>query len=139
MIRISRLSDYAVLVMCTVAHSNGRLSTTQELSQLTHLGEPTVSKVLKKLVKAELLISVRGAKGGYKLAQTPKETSITDIIAAIDGPIAVTNCIEGSGHECAIESLCESRRGWQKVNHAIHSALKDVALSDFLWQGERYG
>lgn len=130
MIRLSKLADYAVVLMTRMANSPEMVHNTLDLSLLTGLPTPTVSKVLAKLGRHGLLRSVRGAKGGYKLAQSPQDTSVADIISAIEGPIALTQCNEHALGCCDIEPLCPSRHGWQVINNTVRQALEGVSLAD---------
>ena len=130
MIRLSRLADYAVALMTHIADQPDRLRTGPELATAMHLPPPTVSKVLNKLSRSGLLISHRGVVGGYNLARPAADITMTDIISAVDGPIAMTDCIEDSPGVCTLESICPARSSWQKINNAIRTALDGVTLSD---------
>ena len=92
---------------------------------------PTVSKILATLTRDGVLASVRGAKGGYRLAAAPDRITVAAIIAAIDGPIALTQCVDTAG-SCNVETLCPTRAGWHKINDAILAALMDVTLADLI-------
>lgn len=133
MIRIGRLTDYGIVLMTHVA---GNLDTDHSASEIaadTRLPLPTVSKLLRRLARGGLLVSHRGAKGGYSLARPPQEVSVAAIISAIEGPVALTLCttIEHSG-DCAFEPRCPVRGHWQKINRAVRSALEDVTLADIV-------
>jgi FeS assembly SUF system regulator len=133
MIRLSRLSDYAVLLLTLMARGDDEeIHTAQELSQNTRLPAPTVSKILATLAKGDILESVRGRQGGYRLAQTPASVSVEDIIAAVDGPIALTLCVEHGPGNCDVEQFCPSSMHWHRINTAIRRALGDVTLADLL-------
>lgn len=129
MIKLSRLADYGVVLMTRMAEDTDGVHNALDMSVTTGLPTPTVSKVLATLARNGLLVSVRGAKGGYRLGRTPQGISVADIIIAIDGPIALTQCLEHSG-DCNVESLCTSRRGWHLINAAVSQALEKVSLSD---------
>ena len=96
----------------------------------TGLPVPTVSKVMKKLAQSGLVDSQRGAKGGYALTRAADDIPVTEIIAAVDGPIALTECMTADGDVCEIEALCPTRTNWRKINDAVVSALQDVTLAD---------
>ena len=134
MIRLSRLADYGVVLMTRMASRPEGIHNTVDLSLLTGLPTPTVSKVLAKLGRHGLLRSVRGAKGGYKLAQSPQNISVADIISAIEGPIALTQCMEHTLGCCDIEPLCPSRYGWQVINDTVRRSLEGVSLADLSTQ-----
>lgn len=130
MFRLNRLVDYGVVLMSHIAaHPNRRFSA-PDLAGDLGLPTPVVSKVLKGLAHRGLLTSYRGAKGGYRLGREAEAITVADIIAAIDGPIALTYCIEDSDGTCGIESLCPQRSNWQIINNAIRNALSEIRLSD---------
>lgn len=102
------------------------------LSARTNLPEPTVSKILKLLSKGGLVKSTRGASGGYVLEQTTGNLKVTDVIEAMEGPIALTACVSGSHEDCALERMCAMNGRLNKVNLAIRTALADVTLADMV-------
>ncbi len=130
MLRISKLTDYATVLLGNLAGSGG-LSSAADLAERTHIGLPTVSKLLKELQRAGLVNSVRGAHGGYQLARAAEEISAADIIDAVEGPVALTECASESGH-CGIESTCVVGHSWQRINLSIRRALVDVRLTDLI-------
>ncbi len=134
MIRLSRMADYAIVIASTIAQERGGLYSAQALASVSQLTLPTVSKILKQLVKAGILASVRGSQGGYRLAHAAQDISIAAIIEAMDGPIALTECVDAHDEgTCQIESICGMKSGWDKVNLAVRSALQGVTLSDFAY------
>jgi len=132
MIKFSRLADYAVVILATLAQRDEGLMTASCISNNTSLPEPTVSKVLKKLAGGGLLISVRGASGGYKLAAAPENLSVAKIVVAVDGPVSLTACVEGSEVECDYECFCPVKGRWDGVNAAIRKSLEGISLSDMI-------
>ncbi len=129
MLRLSRLTDYAVVVLVRLA-AEECVQTAPALALATAIPEPTVAKVLKVLTTAGLVASRRGAHGGYSLARPLAAIAISEVITAIDGPIALTACVEGSGQECGTGRFCPVRGRWDKVNDAIHSALTAITLDE---------
>lgn len=117
--------------MTELARQPERLRNTSELAEQLHLAAPTIAKVLKMLNKAGLLESVRGATGGYRLATPPETISVADIIAAMDGPIALTECSLHDSH-CEIEHDCQVRPHWQQVSVSIQQTLANLSLADML-------
>ncbi len=103
------------------------------------------SKILKQLVRGEVLVSHRGARGGYGLARPAGEITVARVIEVLDGPIAITSCIDNGPHDCGIVNLCPTRANWQRINGAIREALDGVTLAEmahgiptaFLLPGER--
>jgi FeS assembly SUF system regulator len=129
MIRLSRLSDYGIVLMVELAGRGGGPCNARELAELAGLPLPAVSKVLKTLARAGLLVSHRGAKGGYGLARGAADITAADMIAALEGPIGLTQCTIGPG-ECVQESSCHVREPWQRINTVVHDALASVSLAD---------
>ena len=129
MLRLSKLTDYAVVVLVRLAGED-EVQTSPAIAGATGIPEPTVAKVLKSLTIGGLVASRRGAHGGYLLGRDLGAISIAEVIAAIDGPIALTACVEGSGLGCDAEHLCPVRGRWDPVNQAIHGALSSISLAD---------
>lgn len=129
MLRLSKLSDYAVVVLVRLSREDG-CQTSPCLAAMTGLPEPTVAKVLKHLTSGGLVTSQRGARGGYRLSRTLAEIAIADVVAAIDGPIAIAACTEGGNGRCEVESQCSVRGRWDPVNTAVLDALSRITLAD---------
>lgn len=128
MFKLGKLTDYGTVVMTALAAEPHSLRNVQELASRTHIAVPTVAKLLKLLSKAGLVESSRGAHGGYRLARSPEQMSIADIVRALEGPIALTGCsIHGGG--CLIESHCGARSNWRLISEAIREALESVTLA----------
>jgi FeS assembly SUF system regulator len=129
MLRISKLTDYATVVLAALARDpEQRISATQ-LAEKVRLEPPTVAKVLKTLARAELVNSVRGVNGGYQLAHSADDISVAEIVAAMEGPIALTECGLESGL-CSHESDCSLRGNWQRIGEAVEGALSALSLAD---------
>ena len=128
--RLSSMADYAVVTLCAAArHCGGARTSATELAEETGLPLPTVQKVVSQLSKAGLLRSSRGAGGGLQLARPAAAISLADIVEAIEGPIALTSCVESGRHDCAIEGTCSVRPHWGLVNETLRGALADVPLT----------
>jgi len=128
--RISRLTDYGIVVMAHLAECKDDDShNARELAEDTQLPAPVVSKILKSLTRAGLLVSQRGSKGGYSLARAPSEISVVEMITALEGPVGITECTIHPG-ACAQESSCQVRDPWQRINSAVHAALDNITLAD---------
>ncbi len=126
--RLSNLADYAVVTMCAAArHCGGGRVSAGELAAETGLPAPTVQKVVTKLTAAGLLRSVRGAGGGLQLARPAAAISVADIVEAVEGPIALTACIDG--HECAVDHNCSVKPHWPLINDALRGALAAIPLT----------
>lgn len=131
MLRVSRLTDYATVVMtCIAAHSNDVLSTAQIAGE-THLELPTVSKLLKSLGHAGLVESFRGVNGGYRLARPAGTINLAEIVEAMEGPIGMTECGTTEG-QCDREAQCGVRGSWQRINNVLDGALRAMSLADML-------
>jgi len=128
MLRISRLTDYATVLLASLASEPQRVQTAASLAEQTRIAAPTVSKLLKQLQRAGLVTSTRGLHGGYQLARPAAEISAAGILDALEGPVALTDCSAGHG-QCEIEQNCRVGRVWQRLNLAIRRALYDVSLA----------
>jgi FeS assembly SUF system regulator len=128
MLRISRLTDYATVILAALAGEPGRVQTAAALAESTHVAAPTVCKLLKQLQRAGLVLSTRGLHGGYQLARPASQISAAAILDALEGPVALTDCSAGHGN-CEIEDSCRVGRVWQRLNLAIRRSLYDVSLA----------
>ncbi len=130
MFRISRVTDYGIVVMAHLAErGDGDSHNARELAEDTQLPAPVVSKILKSLTRAGLLVSQRGSKGGYSLARSPREIPVVEMITALEGPVGITECTTHPG-TCAQEANCQVRDPWQRINGAVHAALAKITLAD---------
>jgi len=129
MLRISKLTDYAIIVLAHMARETDCAHTASGLADATGVAAPTVSKVLKMLSRAGVLKSTRGAKGGYALTRPPEHTSVASVIHALEGPIALTEC-GGERSDCGQSSSCHARGSWEIINLAVRAALESVSLAD---------
>jgi len=128
MIRITREADYGIVLMTCLAQAEDRPRSAAALAQQRQLPLPMVSKILKSLTRAGLLISQRGAQGGYSLARPAIEISAADIVGALEGPIAITECSTGNHDGCSRLEHCEVSGHWTRINQAIHTALQSISL-----------
>ena len=135
MLRMSKLTDYGTMVLAQLAANGHGLSTTGQVADATHLAQPTVSKLLKSLVHAGLVVSTRGVQGGYTLARPAAAISAAEILDALEGPMAITECSSSRGG-CDLESYCRVGSAWQRINHSIRRALETVSLADLQQQRE---
>lgn len=130
MMRISKLADYGTLIMSYLAAEPGA-HTARDIAARTHIALPTASKLLKLLAHHGLLLSQRGAKGGYSLAFAAESISVGQIVRALDGGVALTECAQGSGL-CPVESYCNIRHNWRSITSLIHEILEKVSLAQLL-------
>jgi FeS assembly SUF system regulator len=128
MLRISRLTDYATVLLAALAGAPGRVQTAACLAEQTKLALPTVSKLLKQLHRAGLVTSTRGLRGGYQLARPATEISAGAILDALEGPFAITDCASGHG-QCGFEKNCRVGHAWQRLNLTIRRSLHEVSLA----------
>jgi FeS assembly SUF system regulator len=138
MMRLSRLSDYGIVLMALLAGRAGAEdgttpSNAREVAAEAHLPLPVVSKVLKSLARRGLLVSHRGSKGGYSLARPAEQITAAEMIAALEGPIGLTECSAHPGH-CVQEASCHVREPWQRINARLRRALAEVTLADLVPQ-----
>jgi len=135
-LKISKLADYGVVLLTTMAARSAQKDkfNARDLAEMTNLPMPMVSKVLKALARENLLESHRGINGGYTLAKPAEEINAVEIISALDGPIALTSCVESSqdANGCGIIGSCDLQNFWQLANNAITSSLKNITLKQLL-------
>lgn len=134
MLRISRLTDYATVILAALAQEPERQLTAAALAARTRIAAPTVSKLLKQLHREGLVASTRGLHGGYQLAKSADSITAAAILDALEGPFALTDCSAGHGN-CDIESHCHVSHAWQSVNGAIRRSLQDVTLAQLAGLG----
>lgn len=131
MLKLSKMTDYATVILSVIAKDKHRLHGSLELADVTGIALPTVSKLLKTMVKAGVLSSTRGAKGGYTLAREPERITVATIISALEGPIALTEC-SVSHKGCDQASGCRIQGNWHLINQKIAHALESVTLADMI-------
>ncbi len=131
MLRIAKLTDYATLLLVQMAVAPDEQFSASDLAVSTRIEIPTASKVLKTLAAAGLLISRRGAAGGYRLARDPRRITMADVVAAMEGPIGMTECVTHEGM-CSHEPHCGVRANWRTISKAVETALAGVSLADML-------
>jgi len=130
MFRISRITDYGIVILAQLAAQNDDAAhNSRVLSDQTQLPTPVVSKILKTLTREGLLDSVRGSKGGYRLARPPAQISVVEMITALEGPVGMTECASHPG-ACSMESSCGLQGPWQRINGAVQDALEKITLAD---------
>lgn len=129
MIRITKQTDYGIVLLTHLAAHPGRSYNAPELSAEARLPLPMVSKILKLLAKEGLVTSHRGVKGGYSLSRTPGEISMAEIVIALEGPIAITECVSVDS-DCSHEALCPVRGNWHRINEAVRTALEGISLAE---------
>ncbi len=131
MLRLSKMADYGTVVMTAMITEPERTRSAAEIAAAIHVPVPTVSKILKILARGGLVVSLRGAKGGYLLAHPANQISLVDIIHAMDGPIGMTECSVTPGL-CSQESGCAVRANWQRINHAVLGVLREITLDQMI-------
>lgn len=131
MLRISKLTDYGTVVLAHLAANQAAVCSAADVAAATGVTLPTVSKLLKLLARAELVVSTRGANGGYRLSRAPHEITAADVIDALEGPVSITECSASDG-DCEHEGVCSVGDAWQRINVAIRRALQDITLNDLV-------
>lgn len=129
MLRMSKLADYGTVMLVAMARAADVVQSAGALGDATGIPVPTVSKVMKMLVRGGLTVSLRGASGGYLLRRPAQQVTLADIVSAIDGPLGITECSAVPGL-CQQELTCGARANWQKVNRVVFEALRQVSLAD---------
>ena len=134
-LRLSKMTDYGVLLMSELAKDAGHVQRAPDLAEITHIPQPTVRKVMTALIQAELVESTRGINGGYKLQRQPSSISVRELIHCLEGNIALTDC-ESDGHKtCEQQDVCGTRKNWLKINQAMRDALQNISLEDMVNTG----
>lgn len=133
MIRLAKLTDYGLVLMTLLARQDpASVHTARDVASVSRLPLPTVSKLLKMLLQSGLLASHRGINGGYSLAKQPAEITVAEIIAAIEGPIALTECSTDVSGLCDLERSCPIKRNQRVISQVVRGALEKVTLSDLI-------
>lgn len=131
MLKLSKMADYGTVVMTAMVPEPQTSRSSSEIALAIRVPAPTVSKILKILARNGLVLSLRGVKGGYRLARPAEQISVADIIHAMDGPIGMTECSITPGL-CQQESDCAVRANWQRINDAVVGVLKNITLAEML-------
>ena len=129
MLKLSKMADYGLILLSQMSEEGGLVSTAQ-LSSKSNLSEATVAKLMRLLVRAEIVTSIRGVQGGYKLSRDPRDVSAEDVITAIDGQKALTACTEAGADECVLIQHSPTSYRLNKINGAVKSALQGISLKD---------
>ena len=136
MIRVTKMADYAILTMTWLAHrasseaGQPRAFSARQIADSIGLPASTVGKITHAMMNAGLLTSRRGINGGYALARSAEFVSVLEIISAVEGPVALTECLDPNASHCDVESVCATRANWQRINAVIHRALEGITLDD---------
>ena len=131
MLRVTKLTDYASVVLTVLASEPTAVLSASELAERAGLEVPTVAKLLKPLAQAGLVEGFRGANGGYKLARDAADISLVEIVEAMEGPLGMTECSVHAG-QCGIEDSCGVRANWRRINDVVADALRGVSLAQML-------
>jgi len=131
MLRITRLSDYAVAILGHLARSPLPVRTAKDVAAQTGLPAPVVSKILKSLARSNLVVSHRGVQGGYRLAREASHVSVAEVIEAVEGPVALTECGENTD-SCEFGGSCSVQANWLRINQVVRRALANVSVKDMI-------
>ena len=129
MLRVSRLTDYGTMILGCLAQGEEQSLSAKRIAQATGLRLPTAQKLLKQLAGGGLVRSERGATGGYRLARPAGDINAAEILEALEGPMALTECSHAES-QCELELFCSVGGAWQQINRAIRGALTEVTLAD---------
>ena len=131
MLRITKMTDYAVLILANLALHDNKLLTAKEIASETHISLPTTQKILKKLNRKNLVISKQGASGGYSLDPETKKLSVAALLEKLDGDLSITQC-SSNDDQCEVEDFCNIGNAWQMINQRVQWALNDITLGDLI-------
>ncbi len=132
MFKLNKITDYGVVILGHMAVNCNIMLNTHDLSLASSLPMPTVAKILKLLARAKIITSHRGANGGYLLIRDVDKINLAEIIYALDGPVALTACVDGVNGDCNVGSSCLVRGRWDKLNNTIKAAIEKVSLGDLI-------
>jgi len=137
MLRLSKKSDYALISMKHLAMRQvaGASSSAREIAEAYDIPLELLAKVLQRLVRSRLLVSVQGTRGGYRLSRASGAITVADVIQAVDGPLTVTAC-SPSDHDCDQYSRCSIRDPLWKIKGRILEALTMVTLAEMVADDE---
>ena len=131
MLRITKMTDYAVLILANLALHDNKLLTAKEIASETHISLPTTQKILKKLSRKNLVISKQGVSGGYSLDPETKKISVATLLEKLDGDLSITQC-SSNDDQCEVEDFCNIGNAWQMINQRVQWALNDITLGDLI-------
>ena len=131
MLRITKMTDYAVLILANLVLHDNKLLTAKEIASETHISLPTTQKILKKLNRKNLVISKQGASGGYSLDPETKKLSVATLLEKLDGDLSITQC-SSNDDQCEVEDFCNIGNAWQMINQRVQWALNDITLGDLI-------
>ncbi len=129
MLRLSRMADYGVLLLAHLARAPEALVRTHEAALATGVPAPMASKILQSLQQHGIVQSVRGARGGYRLARAPEDITVGEVVAALEGGVALTDCLVDASR-CEQSAVCATSHAWRRISRAIERALEDITLAD---------
>jgi len=137
MLRITKEADYGIVLLAVMAeHERGRIHTAREVSVRSGLPLPMVSKIMRSLARGDVLTSHRGVTGGYSLDRSARETTVAEVIRAIDGPISMVQCGVEPG-ACEQEPVCPTRINWARISREVERALERIPISEMLTAEDR--
>lgn len=133
MIKLGKMTDYAVVILSEIARAGqDNVVKVSSLVETTSLSKATIAKLTKILVKGGILNSSRGMLGGYILSKKPDDITMKDVITAVEGPVALTSCLDHKSTSCLIQNVCQVRGNWEKVNNEIIESLQRVTIADMI-------
>lgn len=133
MVKLGKLTDYGLVLMSCIARRHDMsVHSARDLAIESGLPISTVRKLLKELLQSGLLISQRGVRGGYTLAREPQEISVMDVISALEGPVALTECSSEIAGLCKLESYCPIMKNQQVIGQAVRQVLDRITISDLI-------
>lgn len=130
MLRLSKMADYAGVIVVHMARDAGQTHTATSLAEALRLPKATVAKCLKMLARHGVLASIRGVNGGYLLARAAADITVAEVIDALEGPVEIASCVHGQPTDCQIEHTCPMRGGWDGINHKIRQSLENLSVAD---------
>jgi Rrf2 family protein len=133
LMQIPRKIEYALRAMIHLADNPGGVARGTEIARMEHIPKYYLEKVIRDLMRRGLVRARRGPGGGYQLARPAETISFRDVIEAVEGPITLNVCVDGSA-ACNLQPTCRMFRVWEEGQRVLldvfsHTTLSEVALS----------
>lgn len=135
--KISTKGRYAIRLMIDLAeHNNGEFITLMDIAQRQEISEKYLESIVSILSKNNLLISLRGKGGGYKLAKAPENYTVGKILRLTEGSLAPVSCLEGDINSCTRAPNCKTLEMWEGLNKLINQYFDGITIADLVDQSE---
>ncbi len=138
--KLSTKGRYGLRAILDLAiHSKGEVVPLSEVSIRQDISISYLEQLVSKLRKADIVTSVRGAQGGYRLNRDPETLSVGEILRALEGNLDPVNCAEvtGEGDGCSSSNNCVTKYVWMRISDSINNAVDTIMLSELIKESEK--